>query len=117
MQDNIWIAELEKSKIKKWHNFVLKFCKQNKLPQDFYSFLNYEAGGGYVGSTWAYLITANKYYLANSKTFQDYYYTLDKDFRDDILPIDDYRKIQTELRINTKLIQYLRKIQKDDSIL
>jgi hypothetical protein len=110
-----WLNRIYKPQLRNFHKLMLGFCKAMGIPQNFRSYLNY--GEGYVSQTYETLYTAPKFYLVNSIAFSDYYNQLDHDFQNDIMTYKEYKEIQSRLRVNIELAEFLHNLMGDDSIL
>lgn len=111
-----WSNKLQKQKIGAFDKRMRAFCKAHNIPPSFYNYLFY-GYNGITSQTYASLYTAPKEYLANSKAFRQFYYKLDRDFKNDIFTTKELSDTTRELQINHELKQYLQKIQQEDSIL
>jgi hypothetical protein len=112
----MWINTIYKRQINNFYKKMGKYCRKEKIENDFSKFLFYK-WNGINGTTYAYLFLLPKVYLVNSKSFMDYYNKLHKDFQDDILDRKEIKNIKKELKKNTELQQFLKKIMDKDSIL
>lgn len=113
--ENYWTNKLILWQARKFHKFVMDFCKKKGIPQTFESFLNYsENQDGYVSDTYKYLYTAPKYYLVNSTAFIKYYNALDADFQYDIMSKKELHGYIRELISNYKLEKKLNEIMEKD---
>lgn len=113
--ENYWTNKLILWRARKFHKFVMNFCKEKNIPQTFESFLNYsESQDGYVSDTYKYLLMAPKYYLVNSRAFIKYYKTLDADFQYDIMSRGEMHGYISELISNYKLEKKLNEIMGND---
>jgi len=111
-----WSNKLEIKKIDKFIDHIERYCKKHELKHSFNNYLMHEYNG-ITSSTYRFLYTAPKEYLANSKAFRNFYSRLDKDFKDDIFTYKELTETFRELQINNELKTYLQKIMKNDSLL
>ena len=92
------------------------YCSENNIENDMRSFLFYNKGD-ICSPAYYFLHTCPRIFLANSKAFLDYHSTLDIDFQEDILKTTEIKKYKRMLKGNIKLLEFIKKIQKQDSIL
>ena len=101
-------------------NIALKdmkaFCKKEKIENKFSTFLFYNHNG-ICSPAYYSLHLFPKQYLVNSKSFYKYYKNLDIDFQQDIITHEELLLIKKELKRNKNFLNYLKKIQGDDSLL
>ena len=110
-----WTLYAYRKNIVKFRNQMVKFCNDKELTPTFKNFLYFDSDG-YVPATYPFLIGAPKVYLANSKSFQDYFDKLDKDFQQDIYTKDELKNFRNTIRENDELRKYLKSIMRKDSI-
>ena len=101
-------------------NIALKdmkaFCKQEEIEVNFPTFLFYNHNG-ICSPAYYSLHLFPKQYLVNSKSFYKYDKGLDIDFQQDIITHEEISSIKKDLKRNKKMLNYLRNIQGDDSLL
>jgi len=110
------ITRIYMAKTRKAINYMNKFCKENKIENNFNTFLFYEFSG-FCSPAYYYLHFFPKLYLANSRSYRKYHKQLDKDFQDDILPTNEIRMLIKQLKRDEQLLEYFKSIQGDDSYL
>lgn len=93
-----------------------KFCKEEQIPVDFKTFLNYKHNG-ICSPAYYFLHMFPKQYLVNSKSFMKYYNKLDSDFQNDIIEHSEIHEVKKELKKNKTMLNYLKQIQGEDSLL
>ncbi len=111
-----WSNKLLIPKIRSFVRMYSMYCLDKKITPTFGHFLFYK-WNGIVSETYKFLYTAPREFLAGSRAFQKFYYSLDKDFRDDIFTAEEYRQTKREIQINHELKQYLQTLMKEDFIL
>lgn len=109
------ILEYYKRKIDNFLKEVVEYCEDNNI-DNFYDFLFYNKND--ICSPAYYILQiCPSVFLVNSKSFKKYYNTLDKDFQNDLIPNDKWNEYIRVLKRNKNLLNYIKEIQGDDSVL
>ena len=108
-------VRIYKKKIKDFLKHVTEYCEDNDLENDFKTFL-FHKKNDFCSPAYYFLHLAPKLYLANSKCFADYYYSLDKDFQEDIITTKEIKYFMRLVNTNQKLKNLLKTFQKNDAI-
>ena len=103
-------------KIKDFLKIKDVFCEERNINNSFKEFLFHEKND-FCSPAFYVLHLCPKIYLVNSKIFKKYYYSLDKDFRDDLLTGTEFHENLIFIKRNKKILKMLKSVQKNDSIL
>lgn len=110
-------------RIEKFYEFVKTFLiarsieVKNVFIEDFKNFLNYkETPSAYIFTSYTSLYRAPKELLVSSKEFKSYWNKLDKDFRDDILDEETYKRQYLTLTTQQSLQQIIKKYLDKDCV-
>ena len=114
MADNITIKYYRK-RCQAFNKQIDSFCNKAGITSNLNNALSYRASQG-IGKFWGELYLAPKLYLANSRTFLNYRLTLDNDFANDVMNIDEIFKFQQEAVKDLQLHIELKNIMKNDYI-
>jgi len=112
---DFWPNIIYKRKIKEFIKVIENYCNENSIDNNFKEFL-FHKWNGIISNSFVYLIDAPKIYLANSKIFKNFYLMIDNDFKRDIMTEEEYKAIQSGLKRNKKIHNYLKKLMGPDSI-
>lgn len=113
---DFYLEKIDKD-INKHIKKIYKFCKEKNLKLsylDYYSFKTNEKQ--FVPDCFSHFIGGGfpKEFFCNSKSFQRFYFTLPKDFRNEIMEEYELSKHQRMILINPKLEKLIReKLKKD----
>ena len=108
-------TELLKREIIKYLRKVDKFCKERGVSTTLYNFLNYKTNEKqYLSDSSKLLHDCPKILLDSSRSYRNFYLTLDKDFQYDI----HKPNVKTLfIPANKEITNYLKQILKSDYIL
>lgn len=112
----MFIQRYYHKKITEFNKIIKDYCENNNIKVSFESFL-FHNKNEYCSPAFYHIHLCPKIYLVNSKIFQDYYNSLDKDFQQDIITEKEIIENKQLLRQNKELLKMLKKYQKEDSIL
>lgn len=103
------VNKLIEDKIKKFTSFWKDYCNLRKIPVDFKTYLNYKSNPKqYTPDAYLHLYRAPLDFLVSSKSFLQLYYSLDKDFKDDLFDEEELKRHTLQLYTNKSLQQIIK---------
>lgn len=103
-----------RKKIKEFLKMVEEFCVRNGLENSIKNFLDFQWNGFY-SPAYNYLLKAPKIYILNSKKIWEYYQKLDPDFQQDLIPKDEIKELEYDLKHTPYLRDFIKEIMGEDS--
>lgn len=111
--------DIVKKEVKDFLIEMIKFCDDRGIKATLSNFLLYKKDKNASLPECIYFLMGkkfSKYYLFNSKKFNDFFQTLPPDFKKDIATQNDLQKIKLLTLADSEVSQYLKKILKEDYI-
>lgn len=117
MENMLWSAMVNKRQINNFLYRATEYCKRNNLKdQTFKTFLNHKEEGDYVSKSFSLLFGAPKILLANSVAFEQYYNSLDEDFKSDLISYKEIRDLRIYGLKNKLLQKFLKQTLGQDYV-
>jgi len=110
------IIKYYNKKINDFVKLAKQYCKENDIEYSFKDFLNHKKND-ICSPAYYYLHLCPSLFLANSKSFMEYYHTLDDDFRNDIITRTQIKEDLILLKRHKPLLRMIKKKLGEDSIL
>ena len=101
--------------LKQFDSKVKEICETEKINHNYGVFFNY-GFNGFAPKYYGVLLTAPKFFLACSKSFEDLYWKMDKDFQEDLITYEEISEYRKKIKTNKSLQHIIKQITKDNLI-
>ena len=108
-----FINIIYKRQIKEFNIIMKDRCKEWNIDFTMKDFLYYNKND-FCSPAYQYLLACPKHLLVVSKSFKQYWNSLDSDFKLDIMSLKDFNSLRYDLRNNSSLSKYIKKQLKED---
>lgn len=118
MVRDFYLEKLDRD-IAKFHRKVYDFCIEKKIEPSFKNYFKYKSDAKqFLPDCFAHFIGGGfpKEFFCNSKTFAQFYYSIPRDFRSDILEESELQKFRRKTLFNPPLESMIKKKLKKDYI-